>query len=192
MARLICVPVMHSAAEMGSAGAGYKAAFIARFGEARWEARCRDYDAIWQAIAAAIAALHLDLHRVKVFQDSLPLCGHERALVHELAEQGSRNHQLVEALVRDGAVLVGTEAPPLLLEEYRLLQSPVRSELAAAALLDRRDRFIAGRIAEVLGEDETGLLFIGALHRVAPHLPPRIACEYLSIRAPAEEDGDGR
>lgn len=192
MARLICVPVVHSAAEMGSAGPAYKAAFIARFGEQRWLARCRGYDAIWQRIAGAIAALRLDLARLKVFQDSLPVCGHEAALVRELAAQGSHNHRLVETLMRDGATLVGTESPALLLEEYRLLQTPGRSERAAAALLERRDRFIADRIAETLGEDETGLLFIGALHRVARHLPPRIACDYLSIPNAAVEDRDGR
>ncbi len=46
----------------------------------------------------AIRALRLDLKRVKLYQDSLPVCGHERALVHDLAAQGSRNHQLLEAL----------------------------------------------------------------------------------------------
>jgi hypothetical protein len=183
---------MHSAAEMGSAGASYKAAFIARFGEPQWEARCREYDAIWQAITDAIAAMRLDLSEVKVFQDSLPVCGHEATLVHQLAQKGSHNHQLVEAMVRDGATLVGTEAPALLLEEYRLLQSPSRSQQEATALLEKRDRFIADRIAEALGEEETGILFIGALHRVARHLPARIACEYLPIHSPAQEARHGR
>lgn len=184
MARLICVPVLHSAAEMGSAGAAYKAAFIARFGEPQWEARCREYDAIWDAIGKGLAQRAPHLDRVRLFQDSLPVCGHEAALVHELAAQGSRNHQLLEKLMRAGATLVGTESPALLLEEYRLLQSPERSPQQEADLLQRRDRFIAGRILEALGDGATGILFIGALHAVARHLPASIAVEYLPITGP--------
>ncbi len=182
MARLIYVPVVHSNAEMGSAAASYRAAFVARFGEAKWQERSAQFAAIWQSIGAGIAALHLDLGRVKLYQDSLPLCGRELALTRELAEQGSQNHRLLATLVDGGATLVGTESPALLLEEYRLLQSAERTVEQAAALLEQRDRFIAERIAETLGDDETGLLFIGALHEVARFLPARIRVEYLAPR----------
>jgi hypothetical protein len=83
--------------------------------------------------------------------------------------------------VREGATLVGTESPALLLDEYRLLQSPERTEAQAAALLDARDRFIAGRIDATLGDDDDGVLFIGALHAVAKFLPERIKSEYLAL-----------
>ena len=121
MARLIYVPVVHSTAEMGSAAPAYKAAFVARYGEGKWAERSAEFDAIWRAIADAIKALGLDLERVKLYQDSLPVCGRESALVQDLAAQGSRNHQLLESLVRGGATLVGTESPTLLLDEYKLL-----------------------------------------------------------------------
>ena len=182
MARLIYIPVMHSSAEMGSAAASYHAAFVARFGEAKWQQRCAEFAAIWRSIEAAIAALGLDLDNVKLYQDSLPVCGKEIALTRELAAQGSQNHQLLEALIKGGASLVGTESPALLLEEYRLLQSSERTAEQAASLLERRDRFIADRIDRTLGEDETGLLFMGALHQVARFLPPRIRVEYLAVR----------
>jgi hypothetical protein len=85
--------------------------------------------------------------------------------------------------MRGGATLVGTESPELLLEEYRLLQSPEeRTEAIAADLLEARDRFIAGRIDTTLGDGEDGILFIGALHKVAKFLPQRIRVEYLAIR----------
>ncbi len=80
MARLIYVPVMHSSAEMGSAASAYKAAFVARFGEQKWQERCDKFDAIWRAIAAAIEALALDPATLKLYQDSLPVCGKEIAL----------------------------------------------------------------------------------------------------------------
>ncbi len=179
MARLIYVPVMHSIVEMGTAGPAYQAAFVARFGEQKWRDRAEQFDEVWRVVEEAIAALHLDLKAVKLYQDSLPVCGAEAALVSELAAQGSRNHLLLERLMDGGAALVGAESPALLLEEYRLLQSEDRSEAQEAALLDQRDRFIAGRIEETLGEDETGLLFMGALHHVAKFLPSRIRVEYL-------------
>ncbi len=182
MARLIYVPVVHSNAEMGSAAASYRAAFVARFGEAKWQERSAEFAAIWQSIEARIAALHLDFRKVKLYQDSLPVCGRELALTRELAEQGSQNHQLLETLIKRGATLVGTESPALLLEEYRLLQSSDRTAEDAARLLERRDRFIAERIDQTLGEDEIGLLFMGALHEVARFLPSRIQVEYLAPR----------
>lgn len=181
MARLVYVPVVHSTAEMGSAASAYKAAFVARYGEGKWAERSAEYDAIWRAIAHAIRTRGLDLGRVKLYQDSLPVCGQERALVNDLASQGSRNHQLLESLMRDGATLVGAESPSLLLDEYKLLQSPERTEAQAAMLLEARDRFIAERIDATLRDDEDGILFIGALHKVADFLPRRIKVEYLAV-----------
>lgn len=181
MSRLVYVPVLHSIVEMGSAGPAYQATFIARFGEAKWRERSEEYDAIWLTIEDSIAALGLDPKKVKLYQDSLPVCGAEEALVRELAAQGSRNHRLLERLMQGGATLVGAESPTLLLEEYRLLQSADRSEAQEAALLEQRDRFIAQRIAETLADDETGLLFMGALHKVARFLPPQIRVDYLRL-----------
>lgn len=186
MAHLLYVPVVHSSAEMGSAAAGYKAAFIARFGEQKWQERCDEYNAIWRAIREgvdrAIERYGVTTQHVKLYQDSLPVCGHEAELVAQLAAQGSENHQLLSALMQRGAVLVGSESPELLLEEYRLLQAPDHTEAQAVALLERRDRFIADRIAETLGEHELGILFIGALHRVHHYLPKQIAVDYLPIK----------
>lgn len=181
MARLIYVPVVHSTAEMGSEAPAYKSAFIARYGEQKWRERVAEFDAIWAEIAKGIDALELDFTKVKLFQDSLPVCGQEEALVRELAAQGSRNHQLLERLVQRGAKLVGTELPTLLLEEYKLLQSPDRTEAREAELLKKRDRFIAKEIEAGLAEDEVGVLFIGALHRVTDFLSGRIKVDFLPI-----------
>ncbi|MGO9771835.1 MAG: hypothetical protein ACLPSW_20270 [Roseiarcus sp.] len=182
MARLIYVPVVHSTAEMGSAAPAYKAAFVARYGESKWAERSAEFDAVWRAIADEITTFGFDFKRVKLYQDSLPVCGHESELVRDLAAQGSCNHQLLERLMREGATLVGSESPTLLLDEYRLLQSSERTEAQAAALLEARDRFIAARIDATLRDDEDGVLFIGALHKVAKFLPPRIKVEYLAVR----------
>jgi hypothetical protein len=65
----------------------------------------------------------------------------------------------------------------------RLIYVPVvHSTAEMADLLEARDRFIAGRIDTTLGDREDGILFIGALHKVAKFLPQRIRVEYLAIR----------
>jgi hypothetical protein len=181
MARLIYVPVVHSLAEMGSQAPAYKAVFVARYGQRQWIERAERFDRIWSAIGRELEARVPVVAGVKLYQDSLPICADEAALVHDFAAQGSRNHQLLEASRRKGATLVGTESPALLLEEYRVLQSASRSKAEETKLLDLRDRFIATRIDETLGASETGVLFLGALHRAANYLPARIAVEYLTI-----------
>jgi hypothetical protein len=181
-AMLVYIPVLHSNAEMGSVAGAYKASFVARFGEQQWLRRCAEYAAIWDAITAGIDALQLDWATVKIYQDSLPVCGKEVELVRELAALGSHNHRLLVQLAERGAMLVGTEAPELLLDEYRLLQSPERAPEEAAALLRKRDRFIAQRIDATLDDGETGLLFMGALHQVERLVPPRIRVEHLDVR----------
>jgi hypothetical protein len=186
MAHLLYVPVVHSNAEMGSAASGYQAAFIARHGEQNWRERSDSYAAIWRAIRAgveqAIERRGAPARHVKLYQDSLPVCGQEAALVAQLAAAGSENHALLVALMQRGAVLVGTESPELLLAEYRLLQSPGHTEADAAAVLEQRDRFIAARIVETLGWRELGVLFIGALHHVPRFLPERVSVDYLPIK----------
>ena len=68
---------------------------------------------------------------------------------------------------------MGTEDPQLLIQEYQLHQHEKDKSLAnqelhkkAARLLEARDRFIAKRIDETLQAEETGLLFLGAAHRL--------------------------
>jgi hypothetical protein len=121
--------------------------------------------------------MDLDWSRVRIYQDGLPVCGHEAQIVRELAAAGSLNHQLLLELVERGATLMGTEDPQLLLCEYEAQRrrlgtvnsnEPARTPPGdtAADLLRSRDSFIARRIAETLPEGETGLLFIGAAHRL--------------------------
>jgi hypothetical protein len=167
---------------MGSAATAYQAAYVARYGEKKLAERAADFDSIWRAIGEGIKDLGLDFKRVNLYQDSLPVCGHETEMVHELAARGSRNHQLLESLVMAGAALIGTESPALLLDEYKLLQSPERTEAQAAALLEARDRFIAKQIEATLKDDRDGILFMGALHKVAIFLPQHITVEYLAAR----------
>jgi hypothetical protein len=90
---------------------------------------------------------------------------------------------LLMQLIRKGAVLMGTESAELLLEEYRLIKQTVSGRHGATGaetfrdrhdetdnLLKKRDRFIAQRINETLGPDETGIIFLGMLHDLGGRL----------------------
>jgi hypothetical protein len=62
---------------------------------------------------------------------------------------------------------------------------------ATDTLLERRDRFIASRIDATLEPEETGILFIGALHSVALYLNPDIQVIYPLYR-PVRDGSAGR
>jgi hypothetical protein len=172
--RVIVIPIIHNAADLGSLAESVRAHYVERFGPAVWQQRQQAVRDLWQGIRRAIDALRLDYRRVRIYQDGLPVCGKEEPILQELAEAGSLNHQLVRELMGRGAVLVGTEDPQLLIREYQLQrrrlgaaanqQTPSPSSDEAAGILAARDRFIAQRIAATLEDGETGLLFLGAAH----------------------------
>lgn len=173
MRSIILIPVIHTAADLGSLAESVREHYVARQGPAGWEQRQRLVGRIWDEIRTKIGKLRLDYRKLRVFQDGLPVCGQELRIVEQLAEAGSVNHQLVLDLVRKGATLVGTEDPQLLIREYQMHVEQLgkagadhAAPAGAAELLEARDRFIAGRISETLLEDETGLVFLGAAHRL--------------------------
>ncbi|MDN7672540.1 hypothetical protein QZM22_08435 [Burkholderia oklahomensis] len=186
---LIYIPILHTGIDMGQFAPLVDDAAQANLGADTWQRHVTDVEHMWDGIEEAIPRLGLDLKSLRVYQDGLPVCGREFEIVDDLAKTGSRNHLLLQTLSRQGASVVGTEAPELLVEEYelawRLLNAPSANghrtdaeRRLAADLLQRRDRFIARRIDETLPAGGTGMLFIGALHRVAPLLPADLAVSY--------------
>ena len=101
-------------------------------------------------------------------------------IVNELANAGSRNYRLIAELAKKGATIMGTESGELLIEEYQrvkqiLAQSGAAAKTdpaidAGAALIQKRDRFMAERIDRTLQPGEIGILFIGMLHSVQRYL----------------------
>ena len=197
MKRLVVIPVVHDLADLGSLAESVRARYLAEFGAAGWERRQRAVESLWKTIRRAIDAMPLDFARVRIYQDGLPLCGKEELIVRELAGAGSLNHQLVLELMGRGAAIVGTEDPHLLLREYQfqrrqavaesdagppLAPSPARAADEAAGLLEARDRFIAQRIEATLEEGETGLLFLGAAHRLGTMQSSGIDVTTLDLR----------
>jgi hypothetical protein len=163
--RLVHVPILHTAADLGSLAANARDRGAA--------------DALWARLTKVVPFLPLPWDRVRLFQDGLPVCGREADIVHDLAAAGSVNHKLLLRLMSKGAALEGTEDPALLVEELHAARAllgsdpDVRDRAVAAApgLLRRRDQAIAARIGVVLREGEVGLLFLGAAHDPSPFWP---------------------
>ncbi len=193
MRRLIHIPIIHTAAELGSLAGAVQAHYARVCGRVGWSRREQAVKALWTDIRKSLDALKLDAPKTRIYQDGLPVCGFEERIVRELAQAGSANHQLILRLFEQGATLMGTEDPQLLMEEYDLQKRgltaggtrrvPAADNVGgtrrvpfphtacadhiadADRLLQARDAFIAGRIAATLREGEVGLLFLGALHR---------------------------
>lgn len=190
--RLIWIPIIHSQSDLGSVGEFFRRLYVQRTSHEDWDRHIQTVDDAWDRIRRAIDQMDLDYVAVRVYQDGLPQCGRELDIVRDLAASGSRNHEILFDLVARGATLVGTESPALLLEEYELVQQLLvrlaatdaggltgQHQELSALLLDRRDRFIAGRVDETLKAGEVGLIFLGLLHTLERFLPPDIemTCE---------------
>lgn len=187
---LIHFPIVHTQADMGALQESVARATLEKAGRAGLARKAAAIDQIWTEIEAAIDALALSFDRVRLYQDGLPVCGREAEIVTELAQAGSRNHQLLLRLMAQGAVLMGTESGDLLVQEYQLAKkslttrAPRAAGVAAArralsaALLQRRDQFMARRINETLKSGETGILFLGMLHSVERYLKSDVKLIY--------------
>jgi hypothetical protein len=168
---------------MGALSESIERLKIKKLGKKGWEHNVKLIGHRWAQIEQAIDRLVLPYERVRVYQDGLPVCGHEVEIVTDLAKAGSRNHRLLLRLRDKGATIMGTESSELLVEEYQFVKEEFASGKPEAglrgegrrralrdSLLKRRDQYIARRINETLRPGETGLLFLGMLHFIRPWL----------------------
>lgn len=185
---LIVIPIIHTEQDMGSLREEIKQEYVTRYGDQKWTEHLKSINQVWNGIRQMIAVLELPYARVRLYQDGLPLCGKEADIVKEVAAQGSQNHQLLVELMAQGAQLMGTEDPALLLQEYQLIQGELgggkpghenQQQEQSRGLLAQRDRFIAGRINATLPSGEIGLLFVGMAHSVEPLLDEDILTRHL-------------
>lgn len=162
-------------------------------GKEKWLDNQKKIEKFWEDLDKEITGLNLDYRNTRIFQDGLP-CGGELGLriVRETAEKGSRNYQIVQKLIEQGANIEGTESPVLLRKEYEYIKAIVtaqsdgekadasqRYESIKDELMKNRDAHIAKAIDFALKEGETGLLFIGAAHNVIPGLAADIEVKSL-------------
>lgn len=185
MRRLLCVPIIHEEADLGSAGTALTRRSATLFGEQRWKVHQEVVGAFWEGVESYLHTF--DPARLKLYQDGLAADGPlGRRIVEEAAARGSRNYRLIFELVRRGAEVRKTEDPLLLLRERESLLRLIQQREAQASpqeveekerLLGERDAFIAGTVGATLKEGEIGVLFIGAYHDVLSRLARDIAVE---------------
>ncbi len=181
---LIHIPIVHTQTEMGTLAKEIGSRLAKELGPRLLQQKETAVDSLWDTIETMLAEIDLPHARVRIYQDGLPVCGREMEIVNELANAGSRNHRLIAELAKKGATITGTESAELLIEEYRRVKEILAQSGAAAkpghkidtgaALIHKRDRFIAERIDRTLQPGEIGILFIGMLHSVERYLAPDI------------------
>ena len=194
MRRLIHIPIVHSQTDLGSVQERVRQAYVEKGGEKAWKASREALAEFWNALEIAMDRLPVDFTKLRLYQDGLPVCGLEEKIVRDLAQQGGANYRILLKLMERGAKIEGTEDPDLLRKEYELIMARLHADTGSLGgntdkdenaeifrdLLERRDRFIAQRIGKTLQAGETGILFLGALHRAAAMLPDTIQVTSLS------------
>lgn len=194
---LVHVPVIHSAEDLGSFAQGARERLSAILGKEAVARRIAAIATWWRDLEKRVSSLPLEWEKTRLYQDGLPVCEHELAIVTELSHKGNPNHALLLSLVERGATLMGTEDASLVLQEYRRIQSLVQAERAGKkdapalraegeTILKARDAFIAARIDSTLREGEAGILFIGLSHKVAELLHDKMEVQPLVLNVPVE------
>lgn len=178
--KLIYARIVHTSQDMGSLMEKVKKAYIDKYGEQQWDQHLKEVDNLWSKTVEKTRALKLDYSKLRVYQDGMPVCDREAEIVNKLAAAGNTNHQLLQELIEKGATIMGTEDPALLImERDRLINSTDEKRQLYDDLMEQRDEYIAQRIAATLNDGETGILFMGALHRIVDKLPKDIEVSYL-------------
>jgi hypothetical protein len=193
---LIYLPIVHTLADMGGLGETVSQKALQRLGRNKYLDKGLLIDEMWSKLEQVVDALPVDWSKARLYQDGLPVCSREKEIVTDLAQAGSRNHQLLLRLMHKGAVLMGTESVDLLLLEYQLARQALAADGTARlsekthatkndgsdALLKRRDQYIAKRINETIKPGEVGILFLGMLHSLETLLDKDIGVEFPLYR----------
>src|ERR1017187_9789879 len=167
--KLVYLPIIHTAADMGTLGASIRGRKLSTLGRQGLKVNAAVVDKIWEEMERVVSNLPVPPGTIRVYQDGLPVCGHEQEIITKLAGAGHRNHRLLLKLQVRGAMLMGTESPELLVEEYQLASAafapgasgrtdPGQKQLRDM-LLEKRDRYIGDRINRTLGAGESRILF---------------------------------
>lgn len=172
-------PVIHAQSDLGTLGDVSHQIIRDKIGEESLAERITKINKLWEKIRKSVTELDIDYKKARIYQDGLPICNYADKIVNDLASSGSINHQIILELQEKGSVLMGTECPDFLLDEYYLIKEALLGEQESKEkfdlnkfkadqdlLLHKRDEFIANRINDTLNKKETGILFLGVLHTI--------------------------
>jgi len=182
MKKLIYVPIIHMSADLGSIANHVDKRGIAVFGEEFWKKHRETISGFWDSIVKYFS--NLEVNDFKIYQDGMVADAEVgQKIVEEGVKSGSKNYEIIDDLLKKGAVLVKTEDFALVKEErdriVKITQAATTTQkliaylkykLAKNRLLKKRDNYIAKRIDETLDYGETGILLIGAYHDIIPKL----------------------
>jgi hypothetical protein len=188
MRKLLYFPIIHSGADMGSFAASHTQKGEVEFGKEFWDSHISTVSKYWEMIGQYCSLVDCKNKTVKIYQDGMVIDGEiARKIIEDSVKAGSKNYEIISDLVFKGAIIVRTEELSLVKKEIDLLKTIPSSgpailkiirilwfKILRARLLHQRDKFIAGRIAETLGPNETGIIFIGAYHEILKRLPKDI------------------
>ena len=169
-------------ADLGSIANHVDKRGIAVFGEEFWKKHRETISGFWDSIVKYFT--NLEVKDFKIYQDGMVADAEVgQKIVDEGVKSGSKNYEIIDDLLKKGAVLVKTEDFALVKEErdriVKITQAATTTQkliaylkykLAKNRLLKKRDNYIAKRIDETLGYGETGILFLGAYHDIIPKL----------------------
>ncbi len=186
MKKLIYAPVIHMSADLGSIAKQADKKGIAGFGEDFWKKHRETISGFWDSIVKYFT--NLEVKDFKIYQDGLVVDGEVgQKIVEEGIKAGSKNYEIIDDLLKRGAILVQTEDFALVKEErdriVKITKAKATTKKLTAylwykftknRLLNKRDNYIAKRINETLNHGETGILFIGAYHDIIPRLSKNI------------------
>jgi len=186
MRELIYVPSIHMGADLGSIAEQVDKRGIAGFGEEFWKRHRETISGFWDSIIEYFA--NLEVRGFKIYQDGLVAGGEiGQKIVEEGVKAGSKNYEIIDDLVKRGAILVQTEDFSLVKKErdriVKITQAKTIAEkliayfkyrLTKNSLLNKRDDYIAKRIDGSLNHGEKGILFLGAFHSIIPRLSKKI------------------
>ena len=103
--KLVYLPIIHTAADMGTLGASIRGRKLSTLGRQGLKVSAAVVDKIWEEMERVVSNLPVPPGTVRVYQDGLPVCGREQEIITELAETGHRNHRLLLKLQVRGAML---------------------------------------------------------------------------------------
>jgi len=193
MRKLIYIPIIHTNPDMGSIGKELIKKSVDLIGERKWQLHTTTVVGYWNAIESFFEDCKLNVKGIKIYQDGMFVDG-EPALkiIQDGVKSGSKNSAIVSKLMGQGAQLIKTEDFKLVKKEYDCIHSIIHSKnsfqrfyfllkykILKPVILLKRDKFIANRIAETLGNNETGILFIGAYHNIINKIPSDITVVQL-------------
>ena len=199
MPTLYYVLIIHSVEDYGSLVQAIKEAFTKKYGGITFDNLQKEIHGFWQTVEKRIKETIPDVRGLVIYHDGFPVGDREKVLALFRYMCGdhpeSPNFCLVKKLLKEGAVLEGTEDMNLVKEQLEMYRRATESsspekqaEILAAVsdcsneILKLRDIFIAQRIRDTLPESGRGILFIGRDHDVISELeklPEKFTIIYL-------------